>query len=399
MAKESTLKPSFSKLNLNTLITMEPELKNLLFAIIRSGMEISDLDLHISEEELLKLCVIAKAHSILPILVRGINRSSVQGIKIPQVYEEQFFKDTRRSVLYENTIKKIKVLFKDYKIPFILLKGSILRELYPDVLMRTSCDLDILIHENDMTKAISVIESGTGFKIYARGYHDVAMIDSDLKLELHFSLKENMTQIDSLLNRVWEFSIPNEFNYQYTMSLEYQIFYILAHMSYHLTHGGIGIRPLLDLWLLNHKTTYDKTKLNELIVDAGISVFYEKCSRLTDAWMSNSTLEPDLLEFEEFCLSGGVFGDIEKAALSQVRNNSKVKYVYNRLFVSRKYLEELYPKLKTKPYLLPLYQIKRWFRLNDRHRRIKAQKEFEVAISSTQKDKEKIDLLLKSLGF
>ena len=376
---------------------MNSNIKKLLFAVIRSGMEISDLDNHISTEEMKELCAIAKAQAILPIFVRGIKRSSVQPASIPPEYEKIYLKDTYRSVQFEDALRKIIVVFNENRIPFVLLKGAVLRDLYPDVYMRTSCDLDILVREDDLDRAVSTIESSTAFKVYARGYHDVAMINSQVKLELHFSIKENMEKIDVILDRVWDYSTPASYGYQYNMSTEFQVFYVLAHMSYHLTHGGVGIRPLLDLWLID-KVPCDRTKLKTMLVNTGTSVLYEKCLRLVDAWMENRKTDYDLVDLEDFCLAGGVFGNSETAALAQVRKQSKAVYLFRRLFARREYLEELYPKLKNRPYLLPIYQIKRWFRLADKHRRKKAQQEFEVAISAGQKEKESVDVLLKSLG-
>lgn len=378
---------------------MESYLKSLLFSVIRSGIEISDLSYPISDEDVNSLFEIAKAQSILPLFLRGIKRASVQTIKIPSEYEKVYLKDTYRSVQFEETLKQIKSVFNEFDIPFMLLKGAVLRDLYPDAFTRTSCDLDILVHESDLNKAVSAIESKVGFKEHARGYHDIAMINSRFRLELHFSLKENMEKIDCLLADVWNYAIPVDNSCQYEMSTEYLIFHVLAHMSFHMTHGGIGIRPLIDLWLLNNKTSYDKNKLMKILSDTGLNIFYDKATRLVDSWMSDKAIDVDLIEFENYCLSSGVFGDKKNAALSQVRNKSKAKYIFNRLFVQRSYLEELYPALKNKPYLLPLYQIKRWIRLSDSKRMKKAHNELEVAINATQEEKENVDLLLKSLGF
>ena len=34
------------------------------------------------------------------------------------------------------------------------------------------------------------------------------------------------------------------------MTPEYLIFHNVAHMSYHFSHGGLGVRPYIDLYLL-----------------------------------------------------------------------------------------------------------------------------------------------------
>lgn len=42
-------------------------------------------------------------------------------------------------------------------IPFILLKGSVIRKYYPESWMRTSCDIDILVNELDLNSAIRLL--------------------------------------------------------------------------------------------------------------------------------------------------------------------------------------------------------------------------------------------------
>ena len=44
------------------------------------------------------------------------------------------------------------------QIPFIPLKGSVLREWYPEPWMRTSCDMDILVHKEDAESAAALLQ-------------------------------------------------------------------------------------------------------------------------------------------------------------------------------------------------------------------------------------------------
>ena len=66
------------------------------------------------------------------------------------------------------------------------------------------------------------------------------------------------------------------------------MFYILAHMSYHLLSGGLGIRPFLDLWLLERRTVFDREKLRTMCGEAGLLPFYETGLQLTKVWLEGA---------------------------------------------------------------------------------------------------------------
>ena len=61
--------------------------------------------------------------------------------------------------------------------------------------MRTSADIDILIHEQDMEEAAKSISDKVWLIQKERTYHDALFEGKNVDLELHFSLKENMRGI------------------------------------------------------------------------------------------------------------------------------------------------------------------------------------------------------------
>ena len=62
---------------------------------------------------------------------------------------------------YEN--ERICMALEKAQIPFIPLKGSIIRKYYPESWMRTSCDVDVLVHEEDAEKAVDVLVKEYGY--------------------------------------------------------------------------------------------------------------------------------------------------------------------------------------------------------------------------------------------
>ena len=71
--------------------------------------------------------------------------------------------------------------------------------------MRTSCDIDILVREQDIDTAAQAIGEKLGYRYESKNYHDISLkSESGVHLELHFSLKENEENIDGLLSDCWQ---------------------------------------------------------------------------------------------------------------------------------------------------------------------------------------------------
>lgn len=176
---------------------------NFLFFVIKSSLIGYNVTIPFSEKDFENLMTIGKKHDILPIIWEGFRRQ-----RINPEWENRFTKDRllyiRRSIIRNDYIQKIQGALNDAHIQFIPLKGAVLQNLYPDSWMRTSSDIDVLVHEDDLQKAIITIEENTDLSFDKRNYHDVTMISIHYCLELHFSIKENMDNIDEMLERVWD---------------------------------------------------------------------------------------------------------------------------------------------------------------------------------------------------
>ena len=372
-------------------------IREILFSSIRCGMEQEISNIELSMEECNSLLEISIGQSILPVVYRGLKRMDV-----PVDCLNQFDRAWIRNVFWhsqrQEALRKITSALDNVEIPYVPLKGAVLQFLYPDPNMRTSGDIDILTHEEDLDRAVHAIEENAGFSYVQRNYHDVNMTNSRVLLELHFSIKENMENIDKLLSKAWDYSEPTGEGYRYSFTPEYQVFHVIAHMSYHLVHGGLGIRPFLDLWLLKNKTSFDEEMVRKMCNDCGILTFYEKSYELVDAWMSGKPVPDDLGMFEEYCLSGGVFGSIESTSASRLRKKGKSDYVMSRLFVSQDVLEDQYPELRDKPFLMPVYQMKRWMRLLDKEKRAGAMREIDGISKVKDGEIEKFDEMLRGVG-
>ena len=366
-----------------------------LFPVIRAAFDIPS-SITITAEECEELVAFGKKQSILPVIYAGLKRMDLPKDVLKTV-DSARNKDLRSFVLHNDALQKIETALNEEQIPYIPLKGSVLRNLYPAPEMRTSCDIDVLVHEGDIDRAVAAIEQATDFTMRKRNYHDISMVNQAVHLELHFSIKENMENIDRLLARVWDYAVPDN-DSRYKLTPEFQIFHVIAHMSYHMVHGGLGIRPFLDLWLLRTKTSYDEEAVRQMCYECSILTFYEKCCDLVEAWMSGEPIPDELATLENYALNGGVFGNRETALASKQREHRGLSYFVHRVFMSRELLSTEYPELKDKLYLMPICQMKRWMRLMNSQKRKQVGREISDVRSMNAEKIDSFDKLLVSLG-
>ena len=288
------------------------------------------------------------------------------------------------------------------EIPYLPLKGSVIREYYPEPWMRTSCDIDILVAEEKLEAAVKALRDELNYATDgAREFHDVSLHSpTGIHLELHFNILENLPGIDKMLCKVWDHSAKREGSeYEYRMTNEFLIFHVLAHMSYHFIGGGCGIRPFIDLWLLREKLQYDENMLLTMCKECGLERFYNAVSELAYVWFGGKVHSELSLSIESFILNGGVYGDPRIGiAARQSKKGGKLSYAMSRIFQPYDVLKEKYPILKKHRFLTPFYEVKRWFDLVLRGKLKSSYKELEANNSVSRKQASEAAEFLSKLG-
>lgn len=286
--------------------------------------------------------------------------------------DKLFYKKRRVAVYRYEQIRydyeRICALFEEEKIPYVPLKGSVVRALYPEPWMRTSCDIDIFVDTEQLDKAINALVQKLAFVNEGAISHDVGLTsEAGVHLELHYDLIEPMyfAGASKVLANVWEdVQAQGDETYQKHMSDELFYFYHVAHMAKHFLHGGCGVRPFIDLWLLDNKTEYDKQKRDALLQEAKLLTFAEGARALARVWFSGEESTELTEAMQEYVFSGGVYGNMEnKVAAERNRGMSKFRYVWTCIFQPYNDMAISYPILKKKKWLYPFYQVKRWFRI------------------------------------
>lgn len=347
------------------------KVQKLFFCLLKSqipGEKMPELDIDLVVRKLPKLYNLSKFHDVVPIVT-----SALENIDVPKDNEtfQNFKKQSLVSLMrYENIkheLVKICKAFDRESIPYILLKGSKIRQFYKKPYMRTSCDIDVLVKDEDVERATDVLCENFGYITdRVRSFHNVSLFSkSKVHIELHFNILEHIHSMDKVLEKVWDYAHPfGENTSEYILTNEFMMFHLISHAAYHFKNGGCGVRPFLDIFLVDKNTQYDKAVLNGLLKDAHLEEFAQKCFELSQVWFGEKQHSQITLDMENFLLSAGVYGLLENKVASQhAGDKSKLHYTLKRIFMPFETLKELYEGLEKRPYLYPYYTVRRWCRI------------------------------------
>ena len=259
----------------------------------------------------------------------------------------------------ENEQGRVRKCLEEADIPFILLKGAVMRSYYPAAWMRTSSDIDVLVPKGELARAIAVIEENLGYEISTTEPHDASLYSkSRVHLDMH-TLFEGDREDEALLNAAWRDS-RDDGGCEHFLTPEHFYFYHVAHMAEHVRNGGCGIRPFIDLYLLNAKLDLDRARVEALLTEYGLDRFEAMAVQLSESWMRGTESEA-LESFEEYILAGGVYGTIAQTVAAKRRDGQgKLGYLMHRIFMPYSELKERHPRLDGRPWLTPFFEVWRW---------------------------------------
>ena len=344
----------------------------LLLSLVRQVLceeDTSDTKKTFTEEELSALvgvASLAKAHDVLPIIAEALAGYDIPKELQPLIkkLEKYKFAAVFRATSIMTEQAAICEAFSEADLPFVLLKGAVMRDYYPSPWMRTSSDLDILLKHEDIERACKLLEEKLDYSYMCQTPHDVSLSSpSGVHLELHFLLIEDMRipKPTELLNSAWDYTVLVNGGAEHKLLDEMFYYYHVAHMAKHFTSGGCGLRSFIDLWILDTRIEGDKAKRKDFVSRGELSAFSENASALASSWFSGTEKNEITERMQEYILPAGVYGDTENnIAVNAVRRGGKFGYLISKVFAPYDQLKKRYPKMGKYKIFLPILQVRRW---------------------------------------
>ncbi len=338
--------------------------KNLLY-IIKNVILDEKIDLDIPDEDWSELMSEAKLHDVVGVIGPVSNLA-------PDAIRREFLKynafAVSRHFTFESEIEKIRNAFGSSKIPFMLLKGNVVKKLYPNPEMRSMGDIDILVKNNDVAD-IRDIMAGLGYLVKLERPDEVTYFKPPfVTIEIHTQMVSDVhSKINSYYGDGWKFArLKADCEFEYEMKREDFFVFQVAHYAKHYATSGAGIRSVIDIWILLREwgRELDFEYVNEQLRSLGLEKFCEKLRQLIHMWFEDGEKMPDLNDMENYIFGSGVHGSsMQRTANKEIRAKSKVIYkikkYFSAVFLKRQAMEGFYPSLKKRPWLLPYFWIKR----------------------------------------
>lgn len=367
------------------------------------GKELDRTQFQLSDEELAGLYRLSKFHDLAHLVGDALIKNDLipEG-ELKAKFEKQLMMAVYRYERINYELTQIKQTLNDAKIPFLPLKGSVLRQYYPEPWMRTSCDIDVLVREEDLDRAVQVLTKQLAYRADVRGYYDLTLLSqNDLHVELHYSLSESTVvgKADKVLKSVWEKSSPDfEQSYCYVMPEDLFYSYQIAHMARHFIYGGCGVRPFIDIWILNHSKKLGNQDKKRLLNECGLEQFAEKSEKLSQVWFECAQGDDVTEQMERYLLGGGVYGTTEnRVSVQQIKKGGKIRYILSRIWMPYENLKYRYPYLNGRKLLLPFYEARRWRQWLFRGRAKNGVQELKINSAIDKQTQSETERLLDSL--
>ncbi len=377
----------------------------LLFSLLRSAICGEGLDEKskeaFSSDVVHELYLLSKKHDISHLIEYALNKNRIANGE--QEFGHEAIKAAYRYEQLNYEYIGLCEILERAQIAFIPLKGSVIRKYYPEPWMRTSCDIDILVRENEAENIASYLVDNHGYLRETKTSHDISLFSPNNKhIELHYDLVELGWANASfkVLRAAWETSLVHEDKmYWREMPDEMFYFYHIAHMAKHFEQGGCGIRPFIDLWILDNIPEAEVDKRDELLRQGDLLKFAEAARLLSRVWLGGAEHTEITKQMESYVLSGGVYGTNEnRIAIQQQKKGGRLKYALSKIFIPYDTIKFHYPILQKHRWLTPIMEVRRWFKLVFCGHAKRSMQELKHNGSISAIEAENIQMFLKNVG-
>ncbi len=273
-----------------------------------------------------------------------------------------------REARQEIEAQKIFSLLKEKNIPFIKMKGIVMKHFYPMPYMRSQTDIDLCMSKEDRLLCAPIMKE-LGYKVFSSNENtDEYEKDDFFYYEMHSSLSTSFA-FSKLYDNPFSNVKPADDNIGYVFTDEYFYLHIITHLYKHFIVEGCGIRFLCDMYIFkNTHPNMDIDYVRSLLAEYGMADFYDSIIKLIACLFDGKPFSTEQAEIATFIFKCGDHGNnnIRNLAMSVSRKShlsfwSKIRFTLQIYFPPAKELKLKYPTLEKAPVLLPFFWIKRGF--------------------------------------
>lgn len=330
--------------------------------LVRSQLEGSETPLiptEISFEELEKIAYSAHMeYMILGALIK-LPLSQEQIVRTRMSLKRSTFK----TLLQIQNVKMLQEKFEQNGIRNQVLKGAVMKYIYPRPELREMSDIDFMLYEDDFSKAEKLIAELGFHKLQAIKHHVIYEKKPLLILEMHWDLYEKTVDKGQYMYYKKQFRavLKDGMKYTYEFTKENFYVYMISHMAKHFYENGCGIRNLVDIYVYNQKfqKEMDRSVVAQELKNCGILDFERHVTKLADIWLNDRESTVFYNNLFTYMVDCGIYGKCENGIWGQLCKQEDINIGKSKgreltyYFPPAGYMEEHYPWIKGKRWLLP----------------------------------------------
>ena len=349
----------------------------------------------------------AQERQITPLIYYG-------AVNIPNIMDSQtgkkMFMSTMNIGYYcsqqNELIEKIKKAFDSGSIQYLMVKGTVIRSLYPYPEMRIMSDADILIKQEQYPRIREIMLS-LGMTEEYESDHELVWKKDGFTVELHKHLIPTYNKdYYSYFGDGWR--LAKEINQagECKMTPENSFIYSFVHYAMHYRNRGIGVKHVTDFYVILENTpSLDMEYIEAELEKLNLLDFWRYTKVLIDVWFGEREADERTVFMTKKIFESGTFGTEENKVKSEAIRTSntgkfmKVKKIFSLLFPTYKAMCQKYKVLKKVPILLPVMWVARWISTLFTPSKIKNQKRQLDLLTKDGVDKYREELLYVGLDF
>jgi hypothetical protein len=334
---------------------------------------------------------------IAPLLYKKLallTNSSMMPDTVRTKLQKTYYVTISRGTILLDYFQNIADAFSKQSISIIGLKGVYLSEnLYHDIGLRQFSDIDLLVHEEDGEKCLTILES-MGFRAtgamklskFVNSQFDIVhytpMVLNGVSIEIHIKLHRKGEKYNLITSEVWRNAVPVTINKRAVLALNINdlLIHLCVHLDKHFQVGKVQFTCLSDItnMLNENKARFDwetftascQLYKSEEVVFKYLVLVNKYMNASVPAYVIEkySYLLTDETEQQFFKYLKGCFGSVsENISLSAhfyylkevTTFSNKLRYLSGVLFPSKDFLIQRY-EIKH-PILAIFYYPLRWF--------------------------------------
>lgn len=336
-------------------------------------------------------------------ILSGFKIGSVEMCSLLNIVSDRLQMRAEQMREYESMVSAFEALGLSY----MPIKGSFIKDYYPNPQMRLMEDLDLMIREEEYPK-IKGAMSGLGFRGSPYADNHFVWEKGIVSIELHrmlLSSTDHYTKIYYSKRNEWEHAIKKEGSSRHEMRAEDHYVFLLVHLAKHYRHGSISLKSIIDLYVFKSVfPNMDWEYIESVLKKLSLLKFSATVDRLLEVWFENRESDEATDSMTDVIFKTGIYdmdGSLFAASiiregrsnLSSRRNSAR--WLMKTVFPPAKSLELLFPILKKHRAMLPLCWVLKWIDvLFGRPERIRAKLKI---IKSAAKDSELVERYKKQL--